>query len=62
MEAMLCLNERRWLLAGDAVAVLMAAGAVGCQLGLLLRHAAPAPPRPLPRRAPRLLLLLAMPT
>ena len=49
--AMLCSNERRWQRPGDAVAVVMATGALGCQLGLLLRHAAPAPPRPPPRRA-----------
>ena len=64
--AMRCLNERRWPLPGGAVAVLMAAGALSCQLGLLLRHAEPPPPRPPPRHAPRcapqLLSLLAMPT
>lgn len=51
--AMLCSNERRWQRPGDAVAVVMAMGALGCHLGLLLRHALPAPPRSPPRRAIR---------
>ena len=58
---MLHSNEHRWLLPGDAAAMLMAAGALSCQLGLLLRHAASPPPNPPPHRAPQLLKLLAKP-